>query len=67
MRSKVTFFKNRKEIGWGRWDGRANARTDPININWEWRGIDFDEAVCKTEGGKVIIVKKDKSYRKKHI
>jgi hypothetical protein len=60
MRSKVYFFKNGKEIGWGRWDGRANARTAPININWEWQSTDFDEAICKTEGGKRIVVLKNK-------
>jgi hypothetical protein len=65
MRSKVTFFKKGVEIGKGRWDGRANAKTAPININWSWQEVDFDEAICETEGGKVIIVKKDKNYGKR--
>jgi hypothetical protein len=60
MESKVTFFKNDREIGKGRWDGRANAKTAPININWDWKEVDFDRAVCETKGGKRLVVLKNK-------
>jgi hypothetical protein len=60
MQSRLTFFKRNTEIGRGRWDGRANAKTAPININWDYRHVDFDTAVCKTEGGKILIVKKER-------
>jgi hypothetical protein len=63
MQSIITFFKDRKKIGWGRWDGRANAKTAPININWDWREIDFDKAICKTKGGKRIVVLKKKPVK----
>jgi hypothetical protein len=67
MKSRVTFFKNGREIGKGHWDGRANARTAPVNINWDWQDLDFDIAVCETEGGKVLIIKKgDKNYGKRN-
>jgi hypothetical protein len=59
MKSRVIFFRKGQEINKGRWDGRANAKTAPINVNWDYRHIDFDMAECKTEGGKFIIVKKE--------
>jgi hypothetical protein len=62
MQSKVFFFRKGTEIGVGRWDGRANAKTAPININWEYKYIDFDIAICITEGGKILTVKKDINY-----
>jgi hypothetical protein len=61
----VTFFKEGQEIGNGRWDGRANAKTAPININWDYPHVDFDIAICKTEGGKILTVKKEKNYGKR--
>jgi hypothetical protein len=30
-----------------------------VNINWDYRHVDFDTAVCKTEGGKVLIIGKE--------
>jgi hypothetical protein len=60
MQSWLTFFKDKQEIGTGRWDGRANSKTAPININWDYRHIDFDMAVGKTEGGKILIIKKER-------
>jgi hypothetical protein len=65
MQSKVTFFKNGKKIGWGRWDGRANVRTAPENINWDFQNLDFDEAVCETKGGKRLTIKKKENYGRK--
>jgi hypothetical protein len=65
MQSIITFFKNGQEIGKGRWDGRANAKTAPINVNWDYPVLDFDIAICKTKGGKVLIIKKEKNYERK--
>jgi hypothetical protein len=63
MQNGVTFFKNDQEIGKGYWDGRANTKTAPINVNWDWQGLDFDKAVCKTKGGKRIVVLKKKPVK----
>ena len=60
MKSIVIFFKDGKEIGEGRWDGRANERTAPEQINWNFCSLDFDEAVCRNKSGKRIIVLKKK-------
>jgi hypothetical protein len=57
-RSWVTFHRDSREIAKGRWDGRANARTAPRNINWDYGNLDFDEAVCVTTGGKRLVIKK---------
>ena len=65
MRSMVTFFKAGQKIDTGRWDGRANARTAPEQINWDYQNFDFDTAVCETKGGKVLVVKKEKRYGRK--
>jgi hypothetical protein len=63
MRSKITFFKEEKKIDWGRWDGRANARTAPENINWDYQNLDFDEAICETKRGKRLVIRKNKPMK----
>ena len=63
MRSWLTFYKDGKEVGKGRWDGRSNEKTAPEIVNWDYRNMDFDEAVCETEGGKRLVVKKNDCRR----
>jgi hypothetical protein len=60
MRSRLVFLKDGQKIGTGRWDGRGNARTASDEVNWGYRHVDFDMAVCKTDGGKVLTVMKEK-------
>jgi hypothetical protein len=61
MRSWLTFFKDGQEIGKGRWDGRGNARSASDEVNWDYRHFDFDMAVCRTKGGKILTVMKEKN------
>jgi hypothetical protein len=65
MRSHLTLFKNGQNVGEGRWDGRGNIRTASDEVNWDYCCINFDTAVCKTKGGKVLVVKKDKRYERR--
>jgi hypothetical protein len=49
-----------------KWDGRGNVRTVSDEINWNYRHVDFDMAVYRTEGGKILTVRRDKNHGRKN-